>query len=365
MAEKVLVAMSGGVDSSVAAYLLQQQGYACIGVTMRLYENETAGIPRGHTCCSLDDVEDARAVAYDLGMPYYVLNFTEEFDEKVIRKFVQVYQNGGTPNPCIDCNRYLKFDHLLNRARELGCDYIATGHYVQRWQDESGRWGLRKNDDPGKDQSYVLYSLTQDQLAHTLFPLGGMHKDAVRAIAEEQGLCNARKHDSQDICFVPDGDYAAFLERYTGQPMQPGNFVDEQGHVIGRHKGAARYTIGQRKGLGIGGRRESLFILATDTAQNVIYVGEGDAHPGLWRPALHIAPGEIHWVNPARALSPGQSARFSVRIRYRQPLQDATLFVRDEGAYILFDQPQRGITPGQFAAWYDGDELAGSGVISE
>ena len=357
--------MSGGVDSSVAAYLLQQQGYACIGVTMRLYENETAGIPRGHTCCSLDDVEDARAVAYDLGMPYYVLNFTEEFDEKVIRKFVQVYQNGGTPNPCIDCNRYLKFDHLLNRARELGCDYIATGHYVQRWQDENGRWGLRKNDDPGKDQSYVLYSLTQDQLAHTLFPLGGMHKDAVRAIAEEQGLCNARKHDSQDICFVPDGDYAAFLERYTGQPMQPGNFVDEQGHVIGRHKGAARYTIGQRKGLGIGGRRESLFILATDTAQNVIYVGEGDSHPGLWRPALHIAPGEIHWVNPARALSPGQSARFSVRIRYRQPLQDATLFMRDQGAYILFDQPQRGITPGQFAAWYDGDELVGSGVISE
>lgn len=365
MAEKVLVAMSGGVDSSVAAYLLQQQGYACIGVTMRLYENETAGIPRGHTCCSLDDVEDARAVAYDLGMPYYVLNFTEEFDEKVIRKFVQVYQNGGTPNPCIDCNRYLKFDHLLNRARELGCDYIATGHYVQRWQDENGRWGLRKNDDPGKDQSYVLYSLTQDQLAHTLFPLGGMHKDAVRAIAEEQGLCNARKHDSQDICFVPDGDYAAFLERYTGQPMQPGNFVDEQGHVIGRHKGAARYTIGQRKGLGIGGRRESLFILATDTAQNVIYVGEGDSHPGLWRPALHIAPGEIHWVNPARALSPGQSARFSIRIRYRQPLQDATLFMRDQGAYILFDQPQRGITPGQFAAWYDGDELVGSGVISE
>lgn len=365
MAEKVLVAMSGGVDSSVAAYLLQQQGYECIGVTMRLYENETAGIPRGHTCCSLDDVEDARAVAYDLGMPYYVLNFTEEFDEKVIRKFVQVYQNGGTPNPCIDCNRYLKFDHLLNRARELGCDYIATGHYVQRWQDENGRWGLRKNDDPGKDQSYVLYSLTQDQLAHTLFPLGGMHKDAVRAIAEEQGLCNARKHDSQDICFVPDGDYAAFLERYTGQPMQPGNFVDEQGHVIGRHKGAARYTIGQRKGLGIGGRRESLFILATDTAQNVIYVGEGDSHPGLWRPALHIAPGEIHWVNPARALSPGQSARFSIRIRYRQPLQDATLFMRDQGAYILFDQPQRGITPGQFAAWYDGDELVGSGVISE
>ena len=290
MAEKVLVAMSGGVDSSVAAYLLQQQGYACIGVTMRLYENETAGIPRGHTCCSLDDVEDARAVAYDLGMPYYVLNFTEEFDEKVIRKFVQVYQNGGTPNPCIDCNRYLKFDHLLNRARELGCDYIATGHYVQRWQDENGRWGLRKNDDPGKDQSYVLYSLTQDQLAHTLFPLGGMHKDAVRAIAEEQGLCNARKHDSQDICFVPDGDYAAFLERYTGQPMQPGNFVDEQGHVIGRHKGAARYTIGQRKGLGISAETR-LFVSGKNMAENTVTVGLESA---LFRSSL--LADEWNWI---------------------------------------------------------------------
>ena len=365
MAEKVLVAMSGGVDSSVAAYLLQQQGYACIGVTMRLYENETAGIPRGHTCCSLDDVEDARAVAYDLGMPYYVLNFTEEFDEKVIRKFVQVYQNGGTPNPCIDCNRYLKFDHLLNRARELGCDYIATGHYVQRWQDENGRWGLRKNDDPGKDQSYVLYSLTQDQLAHTLFPLGGMHKDAVRAIAEEQGLCNARKHDSQDICFVPDGDYAAFLERYTGQPMQPGNFVDEQGHVIGRHKGAARYTIGQRKGLGVSGRAEPLFIIATDTFSNTVYVGQGQRHPGLYRRALRILPGDVHWVSPDRRFAAGKQALFSFRIRYRQPLQGGVLHLRADGAYIVFDSPQRGITPGQFAAWYAGEELVGSGVIAE
>ena len=311
MAEKVLVAMSGGVDSSVAAYLLQQQGYACIGVTMRLYENETAGIPRGHTCCSLDDVEDARAVAYDLGMPYYVLNFTEEFDEKVIRKFVQVYQNGGTPNPCIDCNRYLKFDHLLNRARELGCDYIATGHYVQRWQDENGRWGLRKNDDPGKDQSYVLYSLTQDQLAHTLFPLGGMHKDAVRAIAEEQGLCNARKHDSQDICFVPDGDYAAFLERYTGQPMQPGNFVDEQGHVIGRHKGAARYTIGQRKGLGISAETR-LFVSGKNMAENTVTVGLESA---LFHSSL--LADEWNWIAAPPAV--GQPLPCTARTRYHQP----------------------------------------------
>ena len=221
MAGKVLVAMSGGVDSSVAACLLQEQGYACIGVTMRLFENTAAGIPRGHTCCSLDDVEDARAVADTLGIPFYVLNFTEDFHQKVIDKFVRVYQGGGTPNPCIDCNRYLKFDLLLRRARELGCDAIATGHYVRKVRDADGRWGLCKTDDPNKDQSYVLYALTQDQLAHTLFPLGEMHKDAVRAIAEQRGLCNARKQDSQDICFVPDGDCGALLERQTGAPLPP------------------------------------------------------------------------------------------------------------------------------------------------
>ena len=356
MAEKVLVAMSGGVDSSVAAYLLQQQGYACIGVTMRLYENETAGIPRGHTCCSLDDVEDARAVAYDLGMPYYVLNFTEEFDEKVIRKFVQVYQNGGTPNPCIDCNRYLKFDHLLNRARELGCDYIATGHYVQRWQDENGRWGLRKNDDPGKDQSYVLYSLTQDQLAHTLFPLGGMHKDAVRAIAEEQGLCNARKHDSQDICFVPDGDYAAFLERYTGQPMQPGNFVDEQGHVIGRHKGAARYTIGQRKGLGISAETR-LFVSGKNMAENTVTVGLESA---LFHSSL--LADEWNWIAAPPAV--GQPLPCTARTRYHQPERPATATLLPDGRVrVDFAAPQRAIAPGQAVVLYNGESVIGGGTI--
>ena len=355
MAEKVLVAMSGGVDSSVAAYLLQQQGYACIGVTMRLYENETAGIPRGHTCCSLDDVEDARAVAYDLGMPYYVLNFTEEFDEKVIRKFVQVYQNGGTPNPCIDCNRYLKFDHLLNRARELGCDYIATGHYVQRWQDENGRWGLRKNDDPGKDQSYVLYSLTQDQLAHTLFPLGGMHKDAVRAIAEEQGLCNARKHDSQDICFVPDGDYAAFLERYTGQPMQPGNFVDEQGHVIGRHKGAARYTIGQRKGLGLA-MGAPVYVCGKDMQANTVTVG-----PEKMLFDRIVYADEANWIAIPELTGP---LRVTARTRYHQGEQAATVYPAECGFRLEFDQPQRAPTPGQAVVLYQGDTVLGGGTIT-
>lgn len=356
MAEKVLVAMSGGVDSSVAAYLLQQQGYACIGVTMRLYENETAGIPRGHTCCSLDDVEDARAVAYDLGMPYYVLNFTEEFDEKVIRKFVQVYQNGGTPNPCIDCNRYLKFDHLLNRARELGCDYIATGHYVQRWQDENGRWGLRKNDDPGKDQSYVLYSLTQDQLAHTLFPLGGMHKDAVRAIAEEQGLCNARKHDSQDICFVPDGDYAAFVERHTGCPCPPGDILDEAGRVVGRHRGYIRYTVGQRRGLGIAAP-QPLYVRGVCPARNTVTVAGAGA---LYTDTVDAR--ELNWI-ACDALGE-RPVRLLAKLRYRQPARRATAWqTGTDTLRVRFDEPQRAPAPGQALVLYDGGTVVGGGVL--
>lgn len=355
MAEKVLVAMSGGVDSSVAAYLLQQQGYACIGVTMRLYENETAGIPRGHTCCSLDDVEDARAVAYDLGMPYYVLNFTEEFDEKVIRKFVQVYQNGGTPNPCIDCNRYLKFDHLLNRARELGCDYIATGHYVQRWQDENGRWGLRKNDDPGKDQSYVLYSLTQDQLAHTLFPLGGMHKDAVRAIAEEQGLCNARKHDSQDICFVPDGDYEKFMEDFTGKRYPAGDFLDEAGRKVGTHKGAVRYTIGQRKGLGLA-MGAPVYVCAKDMQANTVTVGP---EKSLFDRIVYAE--EVNWIAIPALTAP---LRVTARTRYHQVEQAAIVYPAGKDRFRLeFDEPQRAPTPGQAVVLYQGDVVLGGGTI--
>ena len=357
MAEKVLVAMSGGVDSSVAAYLLQQQGYACIGVTMRLYENETAGIPRGHTCCSLDDVEDARAVAYDLGMPYYVLNFTEEFDEKVIRKFVQVYQNGGTPNPCIDCNRYLKFDHLLNRARELGCDYIATGHYVQRWQDENGRWGLRKNDDPGKDQSYVLYSLTQDQLAHTLFPLGGMHKDAVRAIAEEQGLCNARKHDSQDICFVPDGDYTAFLQEYGHVTLEPGNFVDREGHVLGRHKGLPCYTTGQRKGLGVSAGKH-VYVVRKNARDNTILLGDDR---DLFTSRLTAC--RVNWIAGAAT---ADTIRVTAKTRYSQTEAEAAVTPLPDGRMeVVFDRPQRAVTAGQAVVLYDGDQVLGGGVIED
>ena len=231
--KKAMIAMSGGVDSSVAAWLMKRDGYDCMGVTMRLFAGEDSCERKGHTCCSLDDVEDARSVARQLGIPYFVFNFTEDFGTQIMDRFVCAYENGFTPNPCIDCNRYMKFEKLMKRAKELDYDYVVTGHYA-RIEEQDGKFLLKKAIDEKKDQSYVLYSLTQEQLAHTLFPLGGMHKDAVRTIAEEQGLCNARKHDSQDICFVPDGDYAAFLERYTGQPMQPGNFVDEQVRRAGR-----------------------------------------------------------------------------------------------------------------------------------
>ena len=229
--------MSGGVDSSVAAYLMKRAGYDCVGATMRLYENEDVTTLRTGTCCSLEDVEDARAVAARLGMPYYVFNFKEDFGRQVMDRFVAAYEGGCTPNPCIDCNRYLKFDRMYRRARELGIGYVVTGHYARIQQSETGRWLLLKGPDPQKDQSYVLYAMTQEQLAHTQFPLGTLRKEEVRAIAEAQGFVNAKKHDSQDICFVPDGDYAAFIRRRTGRTYPEGNFVDPEGHILGRHKG--------------------------------------------------------------------------------------------------------------------------------
>ena len=360
--EKILIAMSGGVDSSVAALLLSEAGCECVGATMRLFHNEDAGVSREKSCCSLEDVEDARSVAYQLGMPFYVFNFTDGFGEQVMDRFVDAYERGATPNPCIDCNRYMKFAKLVERAELLGCDAVATGHYA-RIEQENGRWLLKKAVDDSKDQSYVLYFLNQHQLAHLRFPLGTLHKTEAREIAEKHGLVNARKRDSQDICFVPDGDYARVIELRTGQKAKPGPFVDREGHVLGEHAGIIHYTIGQRKGLGIGGRRESLFVLATDVGQNVIYVGEGDAHPGLYRKALFMKTGDLHWIDPAERMRAGQRRRFRVRIRYRQPLQGAELVVCDEGGYLLFDEPQRGVTPGQFAVWYDGETLVGSGVI--
>ena len=230
-----LIAMSGGVDSSVAAYLMKQAGYRCMGATMRLYQNEDLGQCSFHTCCSAKDVEDAADVAFQLDIPFEVINYTDEFREKVIKKFIATYETGGTPNPCIDCNRYMKFDKMLAFAREHGLDYVVTGHYARIEQDpDTGRWLLKKALYGEKDQSYVLYVLTQDELAHTRFPLGGMDKPSIRALAERAGFCNAHKHDSQDICFVPDGDYVGFMERYTGKFYPDGDFIDTTGKVVGR-----------------------------------------------------------------------------------------------------------------------------------
>lgn len=352
--KRVLVAMSGGVDSSVAAYLLQQQGYECIGVTMKLYANEMVGLSKGHTCCSLDDVEDARNVAIRLGIPYYVFNFAADFEEKVIQKFARSYEQGLTPNPCIDCNRYLKFERLYRRARELGCDYIATGHYA-RIREANGRYELLTALDGSKDQSYMLCTMTQEQLAHTLFPLGELTKTQVRQIAGEQGLRNARKHDSQDICFVPDGDYMAFLERYTGQPAQRGNLLDLDGNVVGSHRGAAAYTIGQRRGLGLA-MGEPVYVTGKSMEQNTVTVGPNAA---LFSRSLRA--GDWNWI----AEPPAESFRAEAKIRYRQQSQPVLVRPTETGAELTFDAPQRAISPGQAVVVYDGERVLGGGVILE
>ena len=352
---KILVAMSGGVDSSVAAKLLLDGGNDCIGCTMKLYNNEDAGISKGHTCCSLDDVEDARSVAYRLGIEHFVFNFSDDFREKIIDKFVESYCRGLTPNPCIDCNRYMKFNKLFDRAAILGCDYIATGHYA-RIEFKNGKYLLKKAVDPSKDQSYVLYSMTQNQLSHTLFPLGGMCKEETRKIAEESGFINAKKPDSQDICFVPDGDYAKIIELHTGKKAPFGNFVDKNGNILGKHKGIIHYTIGQHRWLGIDlpGKR---YVCRICPKNNTVVLGTADE---LF--SREAFAEDFNWISGE---APERSFRCKAKIRYRQPEQWATVTpIGKNATQIVFDEPQRAITPGQAAVLYDGETVLGGGVIA-
>ena len=356
MCKKAMIAMSGGVDSSVSALLMQEAGYECIGVTMQLFHNEDAGIPREKSCCSLDDVMDAKLVSSKLGMLHYVFNFSEKFKDTVMKRFAESYEKGATPNPCIDCNRFLKFEALVQRMHEMNFDYVVTGHYARVEFDEtSQRYLLKKGLDETKDQSYVLYSLTQEQLKHVRFPLGAYHKTEIREIAQKHGFVNAHKKDSQDICFVPDGDYAGFLERFTGKTYPSGAFLDTSGNVLGWHKGIIHYTVGQRKGLGISAKYP-LYVkeIRTDTNQVILCKNEE-----LFSDSLTADD-----VNLISAENLKEPLKCSAKIRYRHPEQPCTAWQTEDGIlHVKFDEPQRAITRGQSVVLYQGDTVVGGGTI--
>ena len=389
---RVVVGLSGGVDSSVAAYLLKEQGHEVIGLFMRNW-HDTTGTLEGD-CPWYDDQVFAELVAKRLDIPFRFVDLSEEYRKRVVDYMFSEYERGRTPNPDVLCNREIKFDVFLKEALKLGAEFVATGHYCQKQVvevDGEPRYRLLAGADKNKDQSYFLCQLTQEQLKYALFPIGHLQKPQVREIAQQQKLATAKRKDSQGICFVGKVDLPVFLQQQLASKQgniheilpswskyalregetdieklaEPYSYTVRDGKKIGTHNGAHFYTIGQRKGLGIGGRKESLFILATDVKENVIYVGEGDSHPGLYRKALKILPEEVHWVDGNDTMRVGESREYMVRIRYRQPLQQAELIYREDGLYLLFAQPQRGIAAGQFAAWYDGEVLVGSGVINQ
>ena len=393
MAKRVVVGLSGGVDSSVAAYLLKEAGFEVIGLFMINWHDKTGVIDAD--CPWDEDVVFAELVAKKLDIPFHVVDLSEPYRERVIDYMFSEYQIGRTPNPDVLCNREIKFDAFLEAAEAYKPDYVATGHYCRK--ETSNKGGaeihhLLAGDDPNKDQSYFLCQLSQEQLARTLFPIGHLQKPEVREIARAQGLASAGKKDSQGICFVGKVHLPVFLQQklkaregnifeipadlgqYSSEKQDmedleaicaPWPYVKEDGQWTGKHQGAHFFTVGQRKGLNVGGKTEPLFVIATDVKTNRIYVGQGQEHPGLYRRGLKIITSEIHWVRRDLAMQIGESRDYLVRIRYRQALQEGTLHMTDSGLYITFKKPQRGVAAGQFAAWYDGAELLGSGVINQ
>ena len=394
--KKVVLGLSGGVDSSVSAYLLKEQGYEVIGLFMKNWHDDSVTI--SDECPWLEDSNDAMIVAEKLGIPFQTVDLSEQYKERIVDYMFNEYERGRTPNPDVLCNREIKFDVFMKIAISLGADYVATGHYCRKGEIEKNGekiYQLLSGKDNNKDQSYFLCQLTQEQLSKTLFPIGELQKSEVRRIAAEQELVTADKKDSQGLCFIGKVRLPDFLQ----QKLKPkeGNIVEinsdsetyktdipefeskieelkflsqkyqyqpDDGKVVGKHQGAHYFTKGQRKGLAVGGTPEPLFVIDTDVEDNVIYTGQGKKHPGIYRKALFINEDEVHWVRKDLSLKPDESLELKARIRYRQPLQEATLYQTEQGMYVVFKTPQASITEGQFVAWYDGEELLGSGVIS-
>ena len=394
MKQKVVVGLSGGVDSSVAAWLLKQQGYDVTGVYMINWK-DTEGTLSG-SCPYEDDVLIASLVARKLEIPFQVVDLSDTYRRQVVDYMFAEYEKGRTPNPDVLCNREIKFDAFWKTAQSLGAEKVATGHYCRcdqvRGEDGQSYYRLLAGTDDNKDQSYFLCQLSQEQLSHAMFPIGDMLKPEIRRIAASLGLATAQKRDSQGICFVGKVDLPVFLQQQLSakegdiyeipadfkaygrkypddlhlrlqKQSTPYYYRPKDGRLLGRHQGAHFYTVGQRKGLHIGGTEKPMYVLATDIENNCLYMGRGDGHPGLYRRSLLVAADEIHWIRPDKAMAVGEQRDYAVRIRYRQPLQQARLYAFEEGIYLEFSEPQKSIAAGQFAAWYDGDELVGSGVI--
>lgn len=395
--KRVVVGLSGGVDSSVAAYLLLQQGYEVIGMFMKNWHDESVTI--SNECPWMEDSTDAMLVAEKLGIPFQAIDLSREYRERIVDYMFAEYEAGRTPNPDILCNREIKFDIFLKAAEKLKADFVATGHYCQKGEIQSGGetiYQLLAGADPNKDQSYFLCQLNQQQLAKALFPIGHLQKSEVRKIAKEQELVTADKKDSQGLCFIGKVRLPDFLQQqllpkkgdillipedspvYAGKvvpavagsdepPIEqrclPLSYTPEQGKKVGEHSGAHYFTIGQRKGLQVGGTGKPLFVIATDTRANIVYTGLGEDHPGLLRDGLFVPKEDIHWIREDLRLNPGERAHYLARIRYRQPLSRASLQMEANGLYVLFEEPQRGIASGQFVAWYEGEETIGSGTI--